>query len=499
VSLGLLALVAAATGAAVLVVELMAVRLMAPWFGQSQPVWTSVIGVVLAALAAGQWLGGRWAESRRGAGPAALLLAAGALSLALPELVGLLAAAVRPADLQLEEAWPFVTWGSLLTGLLTLGLPMAALGAVTPWLVRLAPGAAGQPGRVAGAILGAGTAGSLVGAFGSTFLLLPALGSAGAVRLAGGVLLLTAVPLLRGGRARASLAWLLLPAGLSLLPEPAARPELLEERETCYQVARVELAEDGARVLRLNEGLDSFHSAFVEGSPWTGRYFDAFALPALAAPAGPDGERRVLVLGLGAGSMARLALALDPSLQVHGVEIDAALVDLGRRWFELPAAVHVHVGDARVALGAGPPGWGAVLLDCYSSQIYLPPHLCTLEFFRELRLRLAPGGVAALNLGGRTREDPVVAAVAGTFGAVFPGATMARVPGSRNWIVLGWNGPAPSDARLAERLAAAGAGERLRWMVDGGSFAPVPVASRPLTDADAPVEALAHRSWRAGA
>ncbi|MBM3985963.1 MAG: hypothetical protein FJ296_09805, partial [Planctomycetes bacterium] len=64
-SLGLLALVAAATGAAVLVVELMAVRLMAPWFGQSQPVWTSVIGVVLAALAAGQWLGGRWAELRR--------------------------------------------------------------------------------------------------------------------------------------------------------------------------------------------------------------------------------------------------------------------------------------------------------------------------------------------------------------------------------------------------------------------------------------------------
>jgi len=298
---------------------------------------------------------------------------------------------------------------------------------------------------------------------------------------------------------RGALAWLALPAAGLLLPGPAPRPGLLAQVETPYQAARVEQAQDGTRLLRLNEGLDSFHSAWVAGTPWTGRYFDAFALPALAAPPGPDGARRVLVLGLGAGSMARLALALDPQLQVEGVEIDAALVGLGRRWFDLPDAVRVHVGDARVALGAAPPGWGAVLLDCYASQVYLPPHLCTLEFFGELRARLAPGGVAALNLGGRTREDPVVAAVAGTFGAAFPGATMARVPGTRNWIVLGWNGPAPAADELAGRLAAVGADQRLRWMVDGAAFAPVPEAVDPLTDAHAPLEALAHLSWRAGA
>src|SRR5262245_865493 len=178
----------------------MAVRLMAPWFGTSQLVWTNVIGVVLAALAAGQWLGGRWAEARRGAGPATLLLAAGALSLALPDLVDWLSAHVRPAGLQLEEAYPFVTLGSLLVALLAVGAPMAALGAVTPWLVRLSRDASQQPGRVAGAVLAAGTLGSLVGAFGATHVLLPALGSAGAVRLAGGVLLLAALPLLRAGR-----------------------------------------------------------------------------------------------------------------------------------------------------------------------------------------------------------------------------------------------------------------------------------------------------------
>lgn len=491
----LLLSVAAATGAAVLVIELMAVRLMAPWFGQSQPVWTSVIGVVLAALAAGQWLGGRWAEARKGAGPAALLLASGACALVLPEAVDWLGARLRPRDLRLEEAWPFVTWGSLLVALLALALPLAALGAVTPWLVRLSREAERAPGRVAGALLAAGTAGSLAGAFGSTYLLLPELGSDGAVRVAGVVLLVAAVPLLRAARPRAAWAWLILPAGAALLAPPAPGAQVLAALESPYHAARVERDADGARVLRLNEGLDSFHSACFPGQTWTGRYFDAFALPALAAPAGADGVRRVLVLGLGAGSMARLALRLDPGLEVHGVELDPDLVALGRAWFELPDAVRVTLGDARLALEAAGPDFGAILVDCYAAQVYLPPHLATREFFERLRTRLLPGGVAALNLGGRTREDPVVAAVAATFGHCFPGATMARVPGTRNWIVLGWAGEAPPVEHLAKRLQEAGAFERLAWMCADGPWAPVPGSGRLLTDRDAPVEALAHASW----
>src|SRR5262249_31244638 len=158
-----------------------------------------------------------------------------------------------------------------------------------------------------------------------------------------------------------------------------------------YHAARVEQDPDGTRLLRLNEGLDSFHSACVPGELWSGRYFDAFALPAISAPPGPDGARRVLVLGLAAGTMARQAVLLDGGLQVAGVELDAALVDLGRRWFELPAAVGVAIGDARVALAAASTPFGAILVDCYSQQIYLPPHLCTREFFDLVRRRLVPG------------------------------------------------------------------------------------------------------------
>jgi hypothetical protein len=330
-------------------------------------------------------------------------------------------------------------------------------------------------------------------------VLLPSLGSAGAVRLAGGVLLLAALPLYGGRRPRAATAlWLLVPAAAAMLPVPPRSPHELARVETLYQLARVDRDPDGAVLLRLNEGLDSFHSAYQPGSPWTERYFDAFALPSLCAPAGPDGARRVLVLGLGAGTMARQARLLDPGLAVEGVELDPGLVELGRRWFDLPSEVRVDAADARLALQLSDTPRGAILVDCYSQQIYIPPHLATREFFELLRARLLPGGVAALNLSGRTREDPLVAAVASSFGAVFPGARMARVPGTRNWIVLGWNGEPPPRETLAALLDAADARERLGWMVDGGLFAPVPTGGRLLVDRDAPVEALAHASWRTG-
>ena len=184
---GILA-VAFTAGAAVMTVELMGVRLMAPWFGQSQIVWTNVIGVVLAALAAGQWLGGRWCESGRGRGAGVLLLGSGALCMAMPLLVEHLAWRLLPAELTLADASGFVAWGSLLVSMLALGLPMLALGAVTPWLVRSAREATTRPGGVAGMILAAGTLGSLLGTFGSTYLLLPAWGSANTVRGSGLVL-----------------------------------------------------------------------------------------------------------------------------------------------------------------------------------------------------------------------------------------------------------------------------------------------------------------------
>jgi hypothetical protein len=212
----------------------------------------------------------------------------------------------------------------------------------------------------------------------------------------------------------------------------------------------------------------------------------------------------VLVIGLAAGTMARQLLEVDPTARVRGVEIDADIVELGRRWFDLPAAVDVVAGvDGRIALASDAGRYGAILIDAYAQQIYLPAHLCTVEFFRSVHEHLLEGGVAALNIGGMGREDPVVNAVAGTFGSVFRNALIGRVPGTRNMLLLGFRGDAPASGTWAETLGTAGlpvpeGGERgLAWLWETAVMDEVGAPVRgPLTDGAAPVEALAHASWR---
>jgi len=494
-----LIVVAAITGAAVMMLELMGVRLAAPWFGQSQLVWTNVIGVVLAALAAGQWLGGRWAERERGPGPAALLLAAGAMALAQPELVAWLAPRVLPSELSLLEARPFVTWGSLLVALLVLGTPMLALGAITPWLVLRSRLAHSEPGRVVGRLLGAGTAGSLVGTFGATHVLLPELGSAGTVRVAGGLLLLGSALLLGRRPPRvALLLWLALPLAAAALPGAAPIEGLLDTRETPYQVARVVQRPDGSRALLLNEGLDSYHSLRPATGVLTGAYYDAFLMPALMAPSAPDGRADVLVLGLAAGTMAWQLAQVAPELRVTGVEIDAEIVELGRRWFDLPEQTRVLAGmDGRVAVALDRAQYGAILVDAFAQQIYLPAHLTTVEFFVLLRERLLSGGVVALNVGGLSLEDPVVAALAATLSHVFEVVQAGRVPGTRNMLLLGWLDEPPTPSRVSQALAQAQLDEALEWTLDAERLSVLgELSGTLLRDGHAPLEALAHRSWR---
>ena len=179
-----LALSAFVTGFATLGLEITALRLLAPAFGSNLLVFSNVVGVVLAGLAAGAILGGRWADRRadpRRAG--ALMLAAGVIVAVLPDLARPFLAAARGA-LASGSASPFF-WS--LAGVTLLVLPPTLLlGAVAPFLVRLRVRRIEEVGSVAGSLSGAGTAGSLLGTFVPTLATIPFLGTTATLRLLGG-------------------------------------------------------------------------------------------------------------------------------------------------------------------------------------------------------------------------------------------------------------------------------------------------------------------------
>ncbi len=532
-----------------MVVELAAVRLLAPWFGTSASVWTNVIGVILAGLALGYLTGGRLAASRRS--PTAMLSVALSLAalfvLGLPHIVGPTARSFLPSGVSLHEAAGLVAWGSLATTGLAF-LPAAfALGCVGPLAVEALHTRTGvHAGTAGGQVLAASTVGSLAGTFATTHLLVPRLGLVwtftGAALALGAIAIGFALDARRGEgagrRVVAGVGALALAVG-SLAPAAAARLDielgpglgpgvaLVAHAESPYQSVRVvEEEREGQRFrqLQVNEGFDSFQSVWrpEPGFFGPGYYYDLFALP-LYWESERDGWN-VLVLGLGAGSALRVLVGGAPldereRLVFTGIEIDPVVVALAREHLDLdrsdasegPRSVRVVSGlDARVALlGFEPfaPGTAAgldyVILDAYAHQVEIPAHLASVEFFRAVLARLAPGGWLGVNVGGFGFDDPVVTALGATIAEATGRPVLAlQVPLSRNYVLFARrdaDAPLPPWELSAEPENASFATLRTlasRLAFDGNWESIGAGQGMLLTDDRSPLEQLQARSLR---
>ncbi|MBK8977320.1 MAG: fused MFS/spermidine synthase [Planctomycetes bacterium] len=497
------ALCAALCGFAEMTLELVAVRSFAPHFGDSAPVWTNVIGVMLAAMALGAFVGGRLALPERSRGRlAGLLLAAAVVAALVPLLIGPVGRWLVPADLPLDRAMGALVGGSLTATLLLFAPPVLLAGAVTPLLVTALTAGGTAVGRASGLVATWSIVGGLCGTFATTHLLVPGVGSRATIWIAAGCLLAAAVVVRAGRGAAVAALGVLAAAGLGPrgpLRAPGDGETMIEERESAYQYLQVvDRREEGqqARLLRINEGLDSFHSVRIEGSPWTGgRYYDWHVVaPWLAGDGARPADLRVLSLGAAAGTFERLFGALHPGVRFDSVELDPMVVELGRRDFGgFGAAAGVHAGvDARVFVEHASVRWHVVLVDAYERQIYVPAHVASVEFFTAVQGCLEDGGVVSVNVGGLSFEDPVVRTIAATMAEVFGAAWALRVPESRNFVVVArkrlpvepevLEAVRPvTDATLAHVLEIAR--EPARWRRFAPGSAPALTDDRPFLDA----------------
>jgi spermidine synthase len=503
-------------------VELAAVRLIAPWFGTSTGVWTNVIGVVLLALSAGYLLGARLsagAHPERALG--VTLLASAACSAWLPGLARPVARAFLPEGLALDEAAELLQWGSLASALV-LFMPAALLLGCTPPLAtealerRTARGAGSSGGRV----LAISTIGSIAGTFATTYLAVPVLGLTRTFLISGSIQAIAGACLLWGERrsSRALVGALLAPLVVAWCCSRIQRPplpsdsRLLESVESRYQSARVvERESDGVRMrlLQVNEGFDSFQSVWQpeKGLFPAGYYYNLFPLPAWWSPRKESWS--VLVLGLGGGSVWRVldgTLPMGEALNSVGVEIDPAIAALGERWLDLDpgggAGRRVLSGwDAREAVRALDLRFDEIVLDTYANQMEIPAHLSTLEFFRDLRGRLAPGGWLCINIGAFGLDDVVVRALADTVTRAFEqSALVVRVPFSRNCVLFARDGAAlPAlngrDPRVGDAAVDALIGA---LTLPGAHRVWEPTTASVLTDDRNPIEELQRLSIAEG-
>ena len=158
-------------GAIVMSFEMLGSRYLNPYFGSGIYTWAALISTVLAALTVGYFVGGVVADRRPSSGVlGAAVLIGSAFILLLPAF----ATAILEAVL---DAIDDIKTGSLVSALAIMFFPVAFYGAYSPFAIRLLLRSTRSSGGVSGAVYAISTAGSIVGTLGTTFFLIPTIGT----------------------------------------------------------------------------------------------------------------------------------------------------------------------------------------------------------------------------------------------------------------------------------------------------------------------------------
>ena len=378
-----------ATSAAVLVLEILAGRLLAPYVGVTLETTTGIIGVVLAAISTGTWAGGRVADQvdpRRMIGP--LLIGGGAAALLVVPVVRLLG---PPAD---GSAASIVV---VAAG--TFFLPAALLSAVSPAVVKLQVRDLATTGATVGRLSALGTAGAIVGTFVTGFLLVASSPVRLVVVALGGLIIAagSVVTVLLGRRPPASTAAICLVLGVMGSLLAVVVPERCPEASV-YYCARVERDPDRptGRILRL----DTLRHSYVDLADPTHLDFAYTRSLAAVIDGLPPGPLAALHVGGGGFTMPRWLAATRPGSSSLVLELDPALVGLARRELGLRTGADLRVleGDGRRGIAAQPAqAFDLVVGDAFGSEA-VPWHLATAEMVAEVDRVLRPGGTYVMNV-----------------------------------------------------------------------------------------------------
>jgi predicted membrane-bound spermidine synthase len=439
-----------ASGMTTLAVEFTASRLLGSVFGTSNIVWASIIGLILIYLAVGYFIGGWWADRSPYFKTMYQIMAWGAFFAGLVPLIS------RPVLSLAADAFDVlqlgILFGSFAAVIVLFTLPVTFLGMISPFAIRLSISDPQRAGHVAGWIYAISTLGSFVGTFLPVLVFIPLVGTTMTFILFGEFLILVALVglgLSSGWRRAALYAWM--PVVLALLalifidrPIKSTSGQIFET-ESAYNYIQV-LEKDGFRMLRLNEG-QGIHSVWHPTElNYYGPWEQFLVAPFFNSPPyGPEKVEDMAIIGLAAGTLARQATQVYGPIPIDGFEIDPEIIEVGQKYFDMNEPnLNAIAQDGRLGLENSDEKYSVIALDAYRPP-YIPWHLTTQEFFREVYDHLEGDGVMVLNVGRSPSENKLLEGLVGTIQSVFPSVYVMDIPDTLNSIIYATRQPTKLD------------------------------------------------------
>lgn len=380
-------------GATVMAVELLAARMVAPYFGSSLYVWGTVIGFTLLALAIGYFAGGVIVDKY--SGPDTLLWV-------------LLTASVFLILMHVSSQWLTIAFENIASGaaviLVSMALilpPLLFMGMVPTFLIRKVSTTADSAGTNTGLVYAISSASGIVALPVFGFFIIPRYG-------------LTLPSIVTG------LAVGLIPFAKLIARKKYASLWFVPFVLFSFWATKTQHSGKNVDVQYYSEGLlgqllvadvssgsdqesgDRFLFVNRTGQTWVDKNtfkpkWDYAAYVRSICSKSPENSN-VLILGLGGGPMANI-LQTDLGFNVDAVELDQRIAEVARRYFELSSKVNVVVDDARHYLEASEKKYDVILFDVYRGESP-PPHVFTLESLRKTKSLLKDDGLIIVNFSG---------------------------------------------------------------------------------------------------
>ena len=448
-------------GMAVLIIEIIAIRMLAPFFGNSIFTISSVIGIILAALGLGYHLGGSLADRRPSAAWFFSLIVIAGFSVLLLQFFNAIVLPGIAYRLSLID-------GPLIVSLLMFFLPAFFLAMLSPFAIALlhAREADRGVGHASGSVFFWSTLGSIAGSLGTGFLLIPhwgigniVIGVGSGLVLLGGVGLLTTRMSPKILPVGLVLAGLIGGIALGRVGTVDGRSDVFAADGLYERIVIRDIPYRGRTARVLLQDLNISGGLYLDDGSMAFDYTKYYDLYRLFTPR----LRTALAIGGGAYSVPRSILQHSPGAIVDVAEIDPSLHWLAIRYFALPedSKLRNHAIDGRRFLHDTAERYDLVFSDAYRSFVSAPAQFTTVEFFRLAKSRLREDGVLIANFYGSLAPDtraPIYSALR-TMRAVFPQVyAIATVsPGSeelQNFILIGHNA-SNRDRRIDLRRAAA--------------------------------------------
>lgn len=406
------------TGAAVLIIEVTATRLLSPYFGMTLFTVSSILAVILAALSTGYWLGGKLADQLpRKETFFGVILTAGLTTL----LIHFLNKIFLPI-------WALnfdLIVGPLITSFILFFIPTLFLGMISPIAIRVSTTQLSEVGNKAGRVFFFGTAGSIVGSLLAGFILIPhfpiskiILGTSLTLVVLGSLGLFKKIIKKWIGFIPIVFVIYLVSFSLSL---PTSKSIIFEE-DSMYQHIRVlnYEFEDGKGLLLM---LDRTYAGagYLDSNDLPFRYTRYYKLYELVN----EKANKFLYLGGGAYTTPRKLLTeREDEIEVDVVEIDPKLPKIASQYFHLPQdpRLKLIIDDARNYLAKTSKKYDMIFIDVFSMDIGIPPHLMTQEFFKLTKNHLHNKGTVVMNVAANidNRTPSLGISALKTFRSVFP-------------------------------------------------------------------------------